>query len=80
VTASVPGPTEGAAPPVRARPRLSRGGTVVLGLLLTLVGLFVLGGTVPTDPSTLERAVAITGIGAVALWVGGVLLGLARGR
>ena len=68
------------APPARRRPRLSRGGAVVLGVLLTLVGLFVLGGTVPTDPATLERAVAITGAGAVALWVGGIFLGGARGR
>lgn len=68
------------AAPARPRRRLSRGGAVALGLLLTLVGLFVLGGTVPTDASTLERAVAITGTGAVALWVGGVFLGSARGR
>lgn len=53
---------------------------MALGVLFTLVGLFVLGGTVPTAPATLERAVAITGLGAVALWVGGILLGLARSR
>jgi hypothetical protein len=75
---SPPAATQAA--PARRRRRLSRGGAVALGLLFTLVGLFVLGGTVPTAASTLERAVAITGAGAVALWVGGLLLGSARGR
>jgi len=75
-----PSPAASGNPPARPRRRLSRGGAVAVGLLLTLVGLFVLGGTVPTDPSTLERAVAVTGVGAVALWVGGLLLGSARGR
>ena len=57
------------------RPRLSSGAKVLLGLFLTLVGLFVLGGTVPTAPGTLERAVAVTAVGALALWVGGLILG-----
>jgi hypothetical protein len=45
---------------------------------MSLVGLFVLGGTIPSAPGTLERSVAITGVGAVALWVGGLLLGAGR--
>lgn len=57
------------------RRRLSPAAKVLLGVLLTLVGLFVLGGTVPTAPSTLERAVALTGLGAFVLWLGGVFLG-----
>jgi hypothetical protein len=62
------------------RPRLSPTAVLSLGLLLTLLGLFVLGGSVPTAPGPLERAVAVTGVGAVALWVGGVLLGRAGHR
>jgi hypothetical protein len=62
---------------VPRRPRWSTGAKVGVGLLLTLVGLFVLGGTVPTAPATLERAVALTGAGAFCLWVGGILLGRA---
>lgn len=53
---------------------------VAIGLFLTLVGLFVLGGTVPTAPGTLERAVVITGIGAASVWVGGILLGRSSHR
>ena len=67
----------GPSPAWRPRFRLSAGATIALGLFLTLVGLFVLGGTVPTAPGTLERAVAITGVGILAVWVGGVLLGRA---
>ena len=64
------------APAARGRRRkLSRGEMVGVGLLLTLVGLFVLGGSLPTDPGSLERAAAITGVGIVAVWVGGILLG-----
>ena len=74
-----------ATPPVEAmgpvpRRRLSPVACVGLGLLLTLAGLFVLGGIVPTAPGTLERAIAVTGIGALALWLGGMFLGLGRRR
>jgi len=65
-------------PPAGRSPRLSRGAKVALGVFLTLLGLFVLGGIVPTAPGTLERAVAITGIGALTVWVGGILLGSGR--
>lgn len=62
--------------PLRRSPRAKLG----IGLLLTLVGLFVLGGTLPTQPGSLERAVAVTGIGVVALWLGGMFLGLGGRR
>ncbi len=75
------GTTPPAPPPARrARRRLTKTTAVGLGLILTLIGLFVLGGSVPTDPATLERAVAITGVGAIALWLGGIFLGASRGR
>jgi len=70
-----PAPTDGPAPLPRRPRRLSPGAMIALGLLLTLVGLFVLGGTVPSAPGTLERAVAVTGVGVLAVWVGGILLG-----
>lgn len=69
---AAPAPAGGPAP---RRRRLSRGAMVSLGVFFTLVGLFVLGGTVPTAPGALERAVAVTGIGTVTVWVGGILLG-----
>ncbi len=75
------------APPVAGSaaegPRSRRGSTgakIALGLALTLVGLFLLGGTVPTASSTLERAIAVTGAGALALWLGGLYLGLGGRR
>jgi hypothetical protein len=64
--------------PARRSRGLSARAKVGLGVLLTLVGLFVLGGTVPTAPGTLERDVAVTGLAALGLWLGGVLLGSAR--
>ncbi len=70
--------TEGSPPasaPPRRPPRLSRGAKIALGVLLTLVGLFVIGGTIPSASGTLERALGIAAIGIVSLWVGGLLLG-----
>lgn len=74
--------TEGSVPRGRPRTRLrlSRRAKLGLGLLLTVVGLFVIGGTVPTAPGTLERALAVTGVAAVALWLGGILLGAGSRR
>ncbi len=60
------------------RARLSPQARIGLGVLLTLVGLFILGGTVPTAPGPLERDALITGLAAVTLWVGGILLGGGR--
>ena len=73
--AAPPGPS----PRARGRFRLSRRAMLAMGVLLTLLGLFVIGGTVPTAAGTLERSLGITGIAAFALWVGGILLG-AGGR
>jgi hypothetical protein len=62
------------------RPRLSRGATIALGVAFTLLGLFVLGGTIPSAPGTLERALGVAAVGIIALWVGGLLLGSGRQR
>jgi len=53
---------------------------VVGGLLLTLGGLYVLIEILPTDPATLAHDIPFVGVGLVALWVGGILLGLGKGR
>jgi len=72
--------TAGPEVPSPARPaRLSAGAKITLGLFLTLGGLFLLGATIPSAPATLYRAIAVTGAGALAVWLGGILLG-GRGR
>lgn len=72
------GPTDSTA--ASPRRRLSTASRLGLGLLLTLAGLFVLGGLVPSAPSGLERSVAVAAVGIVGLWVGGILLGSAMRR
>ena len=70
------------APPVaaerrrRGRPRLSKSAKIGLGLLLTLIGLFLLVLLFPTDPSSFARVLPIAAVGLVALWVGGILMGI----
>jgi len=66
-------------PPVPAaerRPRLSKQGYIGLGLLLTLVGLFLVAILFPTDPGVLGTVLPVAAVGLVALWVGGILMGI----
>jgi hypothetical protein len=63
------------APRGPGRPKLSKRGSIGLGLVLTLLGLFFLGTLVPPSPPELERALPVVGAGILALWVGGILLG-----
>ena len=66
----------GPPPGPRARRfRLSRKGRVALGLLLTLVGLFLLAVLFPTAPGVDARVLPVAAVGIVALWVGGILMG-----
>ena len=58
------------------RPKLSRTAKIGLGLLLTFVGLFLLTLLFPTDPSRLSTLLPVAGAGIVALWVGGILMGV----
>ena len=58
------------------RPRLSRSGRIGLGLLLTLVGLFLLVILFPTDPASFRSVIPVAAAGMVALWVGGILMGI----
>jgi hypothetical protein len=52
---------------------------VVIGLLLSFVGLFLLTWLLPVGSAALDRAIPIVGAGVLALWVGGILLGLGSG-
>jgi hypothetical protein len=67
-----PGPDRTARP----RTRLSRSGKIGLGLLLTLVGLFLLVILFPTDPASFRSVLPVAAAGMVALWVGGILMGV----
>jgi hypothetical protein len=67
----------GQAPPARKdRLSLSKPAKIGLGLLLTLVGLFLLAILLPTDPGRLSTLLPVAGVGIVALWVGGILMGI----
>lgn len=64
-------------PPTPARrPRLSRQAFIGLGLLLTLAGLFLLLILFPTAPGPLAVVLPVAAVGLVALWVGGILMGI----
>jgi hypothetical protein len=67
--------TEGASPPT-ARPRFSKPAKIGLGLLLTLLGLFLLVLLFPTAPGALDRTLPVAAVGIVVLWVGGILMGI----
>ncbi len=58
------------------RPRLSKSARIGLGLLLTLVGLFLLALLFPTAPGPLDRALPVAAAGIAALWLGGILMGV----
>jgi hypothetical protein len=64
------------APAVAPRPRLSRTEKIGLGLLLTFVGLFLLSDLLPSAPGKLLPILPLAGAGMLALWVGGILMGV----
>jgi len=66
------------APPSRRsrRPPLSKSAKIGLGLFLTLVGLFLLVVLFPTDPGRFSTVLPVAAAGIVALWVGGILMGV----
>jgi hypothetical protein len=57
-------------------PRLSRTQRIGGGLVLTIVGIFLLSALLPTAPTKLAYALAVAGGGILALWVGGILMGI----
>ncbi|MCI4346643.1 MAG: hypothetical protein L3K07_07850 [Thermoplasmata archaeon] len=48
---------------------------MMLGLVLTLVGVLALGAILPLAPVALVRAAPFAAVALVGLWVGGILLG-----
>jgi hypothetical protein len=67
-------PTE--APTGRARRGLTKNQRIGLGLLLTLVGLLFLAVLFPTAPSALGYALPVGAAGILAVWIGGILMGI----
>jgi hypothetical protein len=69
-----------AEPPAAARDprraRLTKSQRIGLGLLLTIVGLALLAVLLPTAPGSLAYALPVAGVGMLALWVGGILMGI----
>ncbi|HXQ79084.1 MAG TPA: hypothetical protein VN819_02580 [Thermoplasmata archaeon] len=65
-------------PPARRSrgPALSKSAKIGLGLLLTLVGLFLLVVLFPTDPGRFSTVLPVAAAGIAALWVGGILMGV----
>lgn len=68
-----------AAPAPRARRGMTRNQSIGLGLLFSFVGLFLLILLLPTDPAQFAHILPIAAAGILVLWVGGILLGRARG-
>jgi hypothetical protein len=66
-----------AATPAPARaPRLTKSQKIGGGLFLTIVGLFLLSALIPTAPEKLGFALTAAAAGIVAVWVGGILMGI----
>ena len=55
--------------------RLSKPAKIGLGLVLTLVGLFLVAILFPTSPSDVSTLLPVAAVGILAVWVGGILLG-----
>ena len=62
--------------PAPRPPRLSRQAKIGLGLLLSLVGLFLLSALLPTAPGKLAFAIMVAALGILTLWLGGILMGI----
>lgn len=60
----------------RRTARLSRSQKIGLGLILTMGGLFLLSALLPTAPEKLGFALTAAGGGILAVWVGGILMGI----
>jgi len=71
-TANVPAST-GSAPPSA---RLTKSQKIGGGLLLTIVGLFLLSALLPTAPDRLAYALSVAAAGIVSVWLGGILMGI----
>ncbi len=59
-----------------ARRRWSKNQKIGTGLLLTLVGLALITLLLPTTPSSVGHVLPIAAGAVLALWVGGILMGI----
>ena len=59
--------------------RRRRQGTVLAGLLLSFLGLFLVTLLLPVGTGALDHALPVVGAGLLCLWVGGILLGRGSG-
>jgi hypothetical protein len=64
-----------AAPPPVDPENRRRQKAVVVGLVLTFIGLFAAAIELPVAPVALEHAIPGAAVGLLALWIGGILLG-----
>jgi hypothetical protein len=62
--------------PVPRSPRLTKNQKIGAGLLLTILGLFLVAVLFPTSPTQLRYALPVAAVGLLALWVGGILMGI----
>jgi hypothetical protein len=69
-------PSAEPAPDAPPRPRLSKNAKIGIGLLLTIVGLFLLSVLLPTAPGKLGTILPVAAAGMVAVWIGGILMGI----
>jgi hypothetical protein len=68
-----------AAPPDPAPARragLSKNQKIGVGLLLTFLGLGLIAVLFPTSPAQLGVALPVAAVGILALWAGGILMGI----
>lgn len=63
-------------PPRRSRKPLSKPAKLGIGLLLTLIGLFLLADALPVTPGTLVRILPVVAAGILAVWIGGIVMGI----
>jgi len=69
----------GSPPPPPGPPRsnrMTKAQRIGVGLLLTLAGLLLLSALFPTAPEKLDYALPVAAAGILALWVGGILMGI----
>jgi hypothetical protein len=69
-------PSAAPAGPAPRRPSLSKNQKIGCGLLLTFVGLLLLSVLFPTAPGSLGYVLPIAAAGILALWAGGILMGI----
>jgi hypothetical protein len=69
-------PTPGPNPSRRPRRPVSKKTKIGLGLLFTLIGLFLLADALPSAPGPLGGVLPVVAAGLVAFWVGGILMGI----